>query len=385
MDDFFTSVQSGDVATVKILLGTISSVNIKNSFNTTALMISSNNENTEIAKLLLDKGADVNMHGPDRWTALHFATNGGHTDIIRLLLKRGANVDAKSNLQGDSPEKAPHLTSLMLASQNRNRGITELLLEKGANVNERGGAWNNTPIFYALAVKDLEMMKLLIKNGANLSANLYNKKSEMVTLVHYAIYKGSNYIDILKLLLENGAPVYGLDHFGNAPLSDAAYNGNTRAAKLLLEHHANVNHQNGIHKWTALIYAASQGRSDAAKLLIDNGANVSAKALFQGNERVPTVEPHLTPLLAASMWGFTGRVPTVKVLLENGADPNTKGKHGRTAIHYATENGSLETVQLLLKHGANPNVKDDEGRTAFNIAAAKNFDKILAFLQKTKR
>ena len=254
-----------------------------------------------------------------------------------------------------------------------------MLIEKGANVNERGGLLNNPPIFYAIHKNAVKIVELLIENGANLSINIYAKEYKIETqLVHYAIQKNSK--AILKLLLKNGASVNGLDQLGNPPLSDAAYYGNTEAAKLLLEQHAKVNFQNAWTKWTALHYAASQGKSKTAKLLIDHGANVSEKAIYQDDDLM-TTQPYLTPLVAATIWGFAGRTATVRVLLENGADPNIKGKYEQTAIHHAAIEDSYGTVELLLKHGANPNITDAFGITAYNIAS----EKVLELLRQHQR
>lgn len=248
----------------------------------------------------------------------------------------------------------------------------------------------NQPIFYAVEVNDTKIVELLIKKGADLSRMIHNNKNDLETLVHYAISKGHN--AILRLLLDNSASVdelneSGVDELnesGDPPLNMAAFYGNTEAVERLLDHKAFVNFQHKKHKWTALHYAASQGRNATAKLLIDRGANVAAKAIYQ-NEDLTKEQPHLTPLIAATMWGFSGRTPTVKVLLEGGADPNTMGKNKKTAIYYAVTVGSYETVELLLSYGADPNATDIWGNTAYSIGKEKKLSNILKLLQRKSR
>jgi len=42
--------------------------------------------------------------------------------------------------------------------------------------------------------------------------------------------------------------------------------------------------------------------------------------------------------------------------------------NGKTAFHYAAENGHAAAMELLLAHGAGLNAKDEYGETAFHIA-----------------
>ncbi|XP_051119755.1 potassium channel AKT1-like [Andrographis paniculata] len=48
-------------------------------------------------------------------------------------------------------------------------------------------------------------------------------------------------------------------------------------------------------------------------------------------------------------------------LLRRGSDPNEPDSNGRNALHIAASKGSLECVVLLLDYGANPNTRDSEG------------------------
>jgi len=62
-----------------------------------------------------------------------------------------------------------------------------------------------------------------------------------------------------------------------------------------------------------------------------------------------------------------GDTDIMAAALQAGADPNTKGHHGWTALH----NGAfqVESVRLLLDHGADPNLQDEAGKTPLHLAA----------------
>jgi hypothetical protein len=61
-------------------------------------------------------------------------------------------------------------------------------------------------------------------------------------------------------------------------LHAAAYAGNTGAAKLLVEHHIDIDKQGPNNGYTALHDAIWQNNIDIAKLLIEAGANLNIKS-----------------------------------------------------------------------------------------------------------
>jgi ankyrin repeat protein/mono/diheme cytochrome c family protein len=73
-----------------------------------------------------------------------------------------------------------------------------------------------------------------------------------------------------------------------------------------------------------------------------------------------------TPLIHAALYGDA---EAVRLLLENGADPNLRNSANATALMYAVDDAGK--TRLLLEHGADPNVRSDEGRTALLIAAGR--------------
>ena len=66
---------------------------------------------------------------------------------------------------------------------------------------------------------------------------------------------------------------------------------------------------------------------------------------------------------------FQQNLVVVRILLENGFDPNVKAtKTGNTPLHYAVSINNLDAAKLLLQYGAISNIKNKEGRTALDQA-----------------
>jgi ankyrin repeat protein len=88
------------------------------------------------------------------------------------------------------------------------------------------------------------------------------------------------------------------------------------------------------------------GHLEAARLLLDHGADVNT---LSTNEHVQTAAIHAS---AAAAGDEAMRYELVKLALERGADPNLRQGGGFRAIDAARQNGDSRVEQLLLDHGA---------------------------------
>ena len=117
-----------------------------------------------------------------------------------------------------------------------------------------------------------------------------------------------------------------------SPLMMAAMRGELKLAAALIDKDADVNKT----VWTPLHYAASSTQGDqlgVAKLLLENAAYIDA-ASPNGS----------TPLMMAAMYGNTS---TLKLLLDEGADPTLKNQLGLTAVDFAQRADRKEMVELI--------------------------------------
>jgi uncharacterized protein len=84
---------------------------------------------------------------------------------------------------------------------------------------------------------------------------------------------------------------------------------------------------------------------------------------------------------------FEGQVEATQLLVEKGADVNSKSSSGTTALagligaSSSLNEKQLAAIKLLLDHKANPNLKGSQGKTPLAMALA-NDDKATAALLK---
>lgn len=84
-----------------------------------------------------------------------------------------------------------------------------------------------------------------------------------------------------------------------------------------------------------------------------------------------------TPLMCAAR---EGQKNIVKLLIDNGADPNIKDCIGATALHFALDSGDFAIVALLVNAGVDVNTRDITGGSPLSIAAARGYYEIVQLL-----
>jgi ankyrin repeat protein len=166
----------------------------------------------EKVKLLLDRGADPLWRAKSGFDALMAATlYRGNASVVRLLLEKGANANPpKGTRFNGSP--------LVLASNVGDVDVVEALLARGANTKRPMlflGTFSNTSFFVAATFPHLDVMRVLVRYGANVDEA---DRDKMTPLSWAAL---SHKDDAVKLLLELGADPNHVDRFGYTPLRHA--------------------------------------------------------------------------------------------------------------------------------------------------------------------
>ena len=115
-----------------------------------------------------------------------------------------------------------------------------------------------------------------------------------------------------------------------------------------------------------LCVACCYGQSEIVQLLLEKGADPNSKG---GRD--------ITPLYMACL---RRHFEIARLLLEKGADPNPKIGEGTTPLHIVCRTGDFDFAEILLEKGADPNTKDIYGWTPFFTACSTDHSKIVQLL-----
>ena len=146
--------------------------------------------------------------------------------------------------------------------------LLQALINDGLDVNEIN-IFGELLILTAIMFSDLDIVKLLIKNGADVNVVVQDKP-----LIIYALMFGD--IEIVKLLIESGADVNVVVQ--DKPLIAYALEfGNNELVKLLIESGANIEFKNDS---SLLEQALVFSNTEIVELCIEKGSNFSSNILF---------------------------------------------------------------------------------------------------------
>jgi ankyrin repeat protein len=145
------------------------------------------------------------------------------------------------------------------------------------------------------------------------------------------------------------------DFFHPTALHSCVDGGYIEIARLLIDNGATMSAVNGLG-WTPLYYAVNHGQSNEAlvTLFLAAGADISA-----------TCNWGHTLLLTATMCASASMM---QLLLHRGADPTTRCYDGGTLLHCAAKFGTAEKVRIFLRAGLNIEATNRSGETPLHCA-----------------
>lgn len=240
-------------------------------------------------------------------------TAAGTGDLEKLdeLVKGGVDLNRTTNNEGSLALSSAALMGQLEAAR--------FLVEKGADVN----AFDRvaSPLYQAAFGKNVEVVRFLLDRGAKVDAKLPENKE---TTLHAAARSGD--LAVMAVLLSHGAKVDALNEGGITPLMVAAHGGHPGAVKLLLDKGAEVNRvctavTPVVARWTPLMFSVLSGDRDTVLVLLEGGADPQTRSYY-GRRAVDNAEifagvgistPEVHQILKAAtegIWGYidkTGR------------------------------------------------------------------------------
>ena len=307
-------------------------------------------------------GANLKTKDFNGNNALNIAIFNENIPIIELLLENKIVVNSKNN-QGQ--------TSFMLALARGNREIIEIFKNIGVNTDSRDLEFNNL-LHFAVMGNNLEIVKQIIdKKNVNLS------NIDGVTPLLNACKIKNIDISIIETLIEYGADIKHRDKNGRFPLLEAASIGNIDVVKILLKNNSFDNssiNKKALNGNSPLLEAVLSNNYELVSFLIDNGADVNIKNSLG-----------VTPLIIAAGINYD----TTKLLIKNGAKLKPKARFdspysimGGDALFSAANNNIKENVKLLIESGANINTKSYLGSTPLLEALRHNNEELFYYIKK---
>jgi ankyrin repeat protein len=266
--------------------------------------------------------------------------------------------------------------TLIYAAVEGDADKTRQLLSDGVNVNVRnaetyplGYEWNTTALMCAAANGHLEVARLLIAAGAEVSAASEQHKADGGggwQALHHALR--NNHLEVAKLLFDTGSDPNALGNYAWTPLLCALKPMSLAAVRLVLERGGQANLKVRRKGYEPPLYVAAATINNTTSMVNRN------------SKLVPEV---------AEIWARKDEVIEIfRQLIAAGADPNAPGARSSTALGRLVLGGEmpdairLPIAELLLNAGARTDVANKDGETPMSAAARLKNPRVIELLNR---
>jgi hypothetical protein len=236
------------------------------------------------------------------------------------------------------------INSLVRTSRAENRLLTPYMYRRAKDLESRYGR----PYFFeAVDAGNLNAVRHFIEVGTSVNMS-HTAGCLRQTALHSCVQDGN--IEIARLLIQHGVNMSAVNHCGWTPLHIAVSgrHSNEKLVRLLVDGGADICASSSVDV-TVLRAATMHGTTSVVQLLLQRGA-------------IPTIwNPVGDTLLHCTATG--GTAATVGLLLKAGVNIEATNVLGETPLHRAAQFAREDYVKELLQWGANVDAIDNEGRT----------------------
>lgn len=354
---------------VSFLIENGADVNLIDDIGYTPLHICARKGYHDVMKVLIENGATINFCSDDDQNVqestralgyltlepLNIAIDHNHVECVQLLLESGARAVNKY-FMGHEINLAPldHLQCM------------KLLIDHGADPNtcNRCGI---TPLMRACREQNVQAVRFLLRHGADLDIEC-PPRFEQKRAIHFAIQVGN--LELMEILLQNGASRSRTENYRYSPLHEAILKDNVDICKLMLEYGSDVNERTESYATPVMLVCGTEGlknRRQLLEVLLSNGADVNALS-----DRVSYTHPYLPPLTEyLKLNEEEADFEIVSLLVKYGAKVSFRGTKGM--MHVRDPHGVLNLVKKFSS-------KDDilrllvDAAFYFDVDTIKNHD-----------
>ncbi|MEX2153464.1 MAG: ankyrin repeat domain-containing protein [Gemmatimonadaceae bacterium] len=282
----------------------------------------------DVVRTLLERGADPNIRDEgDDAMPLHFAAERGDLEVVRMLVEHGADTIGEG-----TGHELNVLGWAICWDYVHHQEVAEYLLAHGAR----------HTIHTAVALGDVDIIRELARRSPADVDKPMDRTNQRRGPVHLAVVKSQP--KALSTLIELGADIDARDAAGLTALDQAALNGETAMADLLIDRGATIEIPAAV---------ALERKDDIERLLRQNPDSLRP-------------ENRWGRLIVRAAERASGRV--IETLIRLGASVNATDDSqlavdeakGFTALHAAAFKGKRDVVEVLLKHGANVRARDSK-------------------------
>lgn len=306
-----TAARSGNVGVVKLLITHGASVNAKEDWRgQTALMWAAAEGHVPVVAALVAGGAEINARSKNGFTPFLFAAREGRAGVVAALLKAGVSVNEAlpPSIRRGAASQGPGSSALLLAVSNAHFELAAQLLDAGADPNFAVDGWTALHILTAVrkpgtgsndpappgsgAIDSLEMVRRLAAHGANLNAQTKRNRNIGLTSLNttgatpFLLAARTADAELMRLLVKLGANPLLPTAEKTTPLMVAAGVGTRspgedagtepevlEAVKIALELGNDINAVDDRGE-TAVHGAAYKHVASVAQFLLDHGARI---------------------------------------------------------------------------------------------------------------
>ncbi|KAF5553630.1 ankyrin [Fusarium phyllophilum] len=271
---------------------------------------------------------DLVYHEDAHWrcNALRWGSEEGLVSVVERSLDQGADFNYIINSEDE--------TALFPAVRKQYWDIVHLLLARDADVHRRNKVGDNL-VYFAVTTGSYDLVKLILDQGVDLNSHVEGDVPPLLL----AVRRG--YLDIVRFLFDSGAYIDDSDDWGETPLHIAVGAPQHDILSFLIEKDVFLKDKTGARGADALEMTVIRGDMPTLRLLLEGGADPLIRRWTRH---------HAIITAALAREDDMAIVMTERLV----ARPGFIEEHGKELLWYAVKGRCQRYTRYLLDKGLDP-------------------------------